>query len=912
MSAPVLSSHITRRPRAGFSLITASIILTVAALVYVSMLPGDNGQSNQRVIDNAKKLERVEEAMRAFMAKNGRRPCPADGSYAFNTANFGVEAANPGTCTGNTPAAPLGPDVGTGYIVGGTIPTKTLGLPDEYAVDQFGHRFGYAVDIRATSNTACPTITTGGINIKNTAGAGGSVLAKTMYAYISFGKSGYGAYPASGSAAGPANRINSGSTDGDMQTNAGVDAHFPGASAFTYSTTNWTNTLVQKAAVAPTASDTGFDDMVWYRNDDKNICSIGPITKGPGFRIDGTAAYPNLGNGVATGDINGDGIKDLVIVANNTTDADNGYLIVVYGTTKGFPDPLPVSSLNGSNGFILSYSVAADHLGTNLDVGNFSSNSHADILVGAGGAAYSFATAGAAYVIFGGPTMVNGTAWSTCPCALTAGGSVINGTNGFRIDGAAAADVLGYNGDKQLQFADVNDDGNLDIILGDSQEASNGAVSGSVWVIYGNGAGKMKDGTSFAQTQTLALGTKPIDGTNGYRLDGATAGDWLGYSIAVADFNGDGYKDLIIDAYKASYGAASSGSVYVIYGTGVNSNILPSTTVTASSGKTCGTVASATELQVGQTIVSTIFPAGTTITAMGVACGSGFCAAVPTCMTTSAAASGAGPVALNLSSSRLTSGSGLIDGTHGFRLDGATASDFFGNSLTAGNFSSSSKADLLIGALSAYNGALSGSAYVIYGGSGGVSGVGKWSDGTALAATQTVTSGSQPINATNGFRIDGGTVNERLGGGADILAIGDLNGDGHTDLVIGGKNASYSGVNSGSVYVIYGNGAGRMKDGTAFAATQSLSAGSKPIDGSNGFRLDGRVASEYTGTGSVGPCIVDLNNDGKSDLIIGASYNAAGGSAPYYGSVWVLYGSYIPLITTSTYALSNLCKGNGC
>jgi sugar lactone lactonase YvrE len=275
MSAPILSSSIPCRMQAGFSLITASIIIACAALVFVSMLPGDNGASNQKSIDNVKKLERVEEAMRSFMAANGRLPCPADGQFAFNTAHYGIEAATPGTCTGGTPAAPLGPDVGTGNVVGGVIPTKTLGLPDDYAVDQFGHRFGYVVDKRATSNSICLATTTPGINIKSS--TSGNLLAQVMHAFISYGKSGYGAYPANGSAAGPANRINSHSTDGDMQTNAGVDAHFPGASTFTYSTTNWTNTLVQKSMVAPTATDTGFDDMVWYRNDTKKTCCLGPL-----------------------------------------------------------------------------------------------------------------------------------------------------------------------------------------------------------------------------------------------------------------------------------------------------------------------------------------------------------------------------------------------------------------------------------------------------------------------------------------------------------------------------------------------------------------------------------------------------------------------------------------------------------
>ena len=291
MAAPVLFSRIYRlRLRSGFSLITMSILLTAAALVFVSILPGDIGAYNQKIIDNIHKLERVEEAMRSFEAAQGRLPCPADGQYAFNTANFGLEAAGQGSCTSGTPAAPLGPDAGTGNVVGGVIPVTTLGLPEEYAVDAYGHRFGYVVDKRATLNTSCLTLTTGGINIKNS--TNGSLLAQVMHAFISFGASGYGAYPYNGSVPGPANRINSGSTDGDMQTNAGVDAHFPGASAFTYSTANFTNTLVQKSRIAPTATDTGFDDLVWYRNDMKKTCALGPKGSQGGANTCNTSAIP--------------------------------------------------------------------------------------------------------------------------------------------------------------------------------------------------------------------------------------------------------------------------------------------------------------------------------------------------------------------------------------------------------------------------------------------------------------------------------------------------------------------------------------------------------------------------------------------------------------------------------------------
>jgi hypothetical protein len=127
--------HAPPRTQAGFSLLWASILLAVGALVMVSVLPGqDAGDTGKKQVATIQKLQKVEDAMRAFMAFNGRRPCPADGRYDISDTNFGIEAANPGSCTGGTPAAPLGPDAGTGNVVGGVIPTKTLGLPDDYAV----------------------------------------------------------------------------------------------------------------------------------------------------------------------------------------------------------------------------------------------------------------------------------------------------------------------------------------------------------------------------------------------------------------------------------------------------------------------------------------------------------------------------------------------------------------------------------------------------------------------------------------------------------------------------------------------------------------------------------------------------------------------------------------------------------
>ncbi len=276
---PVGSADRSPIKQAGFTLVMMSILLTVAALIFVAVLPGQEaGDTNQKNTNSTKKLERVEEAMRAFMTLNGRRPCPADGNQAEGAASFGVESISSGVCNTST-SGMLGPDAGTTYIVGGTIPTKTLGLPDDYAFDDYGRRFTYVVDTRATASGTCISLMnyptnngTGGIAIQNTVTANGGVpIDQTMYAYISHGATGYGAFPAQGSTV--TNRVNSGSTDTDMQNNAGVN------SSFTYNTTNFTNVFVKKDKVAsnlPTGgTDTGFDDVVWYRPDLKNTCCLG-------------------------------------------------------------------------------------------------------------------------------------------------------------------------------------------------------------------------------------------------------------------------------------------------------------------------------------------------------------------------------------------------------------------------------------------------------------------------------------------------------------------------------------------------------------------------------------------------------------------------------------------------------------
>ncbi|WP_297326066.1 integrin alpha, partial [Nitrosomonas sp.] len=130
--------------------------------------------------------------------------------------------------------------------------------------------------------------------------------------------------------------------------------------------------------------------------------------------------------------------------------------------------------------------------------------------------------------------------------------SSLDGSNGFRLDGTAADD---FSGRPVSSAGDVNGDGLDDVIVGARSADSNGYYSGSSYVVFGQAAG-------FSATLNLTS----LDGSNGFRLDGA-AFDGSGYSVSNAgDVNGDGFDDVIIGAPGVDPNGNLSGSSYVVFG----------------------------------------------------------------------------------------------------------------------------------------------------------------------------------------------------------------------------------------------------------------------------------------------------------------------------------------------------------
>ncbi|MFN7408918.1 MAG: hypothetical protein ACK5UM_02750, partial [Pseudomonadota bacterium] len=192
-----------------------------------------------------------------------------------------------------------------------------------------------------------------------------------------------------------------------------------------------------------------------------------------GFRIINTSSNANIGGSVSVaGDVNGDGIDDLII-GEEYAGSNSGAAYVVFGKVGGFGATFDVSTLTGANGFRITGVAAGDYAGSSVSAaGDINGDGFADLIVGAFSADPNGSRSGAAYVVFGKAGGFDAT--------LNLSG--LTGANGFRIAGGAAGDNAGFS---VSAAGDVNGDGIDDLIVGATGVDANGTSSGAAYVIYG-------------------------------------------------------------------------------------------------------------------------------------------------------------------------------------------------------------------------------------------------------------------------------------------------------------------------------------------------------------------------------------------------------------------------------------------
>lgn len=315
----------------------------------------------------------------------------------------------------------------------------------------------------------------------------------------------------------------------------------------------------------------------------------------------------------APGDVNGDGLDDVVLgarEADNNGRSNSGTTYVIFGKTSTDRVDLADFDANsqGDQGFRIDGAFPGSRVGEGVaEAGDVNTDGLADILVPSHD--------GTTYVVFGQTTGV--------PFDLLTFETATQGPRGYQIDtpdperssdfsAAGAGDVNGDGladaivgviehkygrgnayvvfgkrdpapvnvksptgwgfaikgtdrcaraGEAVAGLGDVNGDGLSEVIVGAPESLCTGR--GKIYVVFG------KEDHDLVRLRALGDGGYRISAPNGrisadrYRIGGSA-----GSSVAASgDINGDGRPEVVIGAYGADYnGRRASGSVFVVYG----------------------------------------------------------------------------------------------------------------------------------------------------------------------------------------------------------------------------------------------------------------------------------------------------------------------------------------------------------
>lgn len=248
----------------------------------------------------------------------------------------------------------------------------------------------------------------------------------------------------------------------------------------------------------------------------------------------------------AAGDVNGDGLDDVLIGANAAA-GGAGEVSLLYGSASGLGagGVFDLASINGANGVRFTGTAPADNVGDSVAAaGDVNADGFGDLIIGASRAAPAGLTeAGEAHLIRG-----------PLPAAADISLAAL-GASGLTLQGVAPGDRTGL---AVTGLGDVNGDGFGDVMAG----APFATGTGDAHALFG---------LAFPASGALNLGL--LNTLTGLRIDGHGADARFGNATAgIGDVNGDGLADSAVSAYLERVGGLSSvGQTYLLAGWRISS-----------------------------------------------------------------------------------------------------------------------------------------------------------------------------------------------------------------------------------------------------------------------------------------------------------------------------------------------------
>jgi hypothetical protein len=506
--------------------------------------------------------------------------------------------------------------------------------------------------------------------------------------------------------------------------------------------------------------------------------TIDPLSTAPAAMVESNQADARMGWSVAgAGDVNGDGYSDVIVGARfyDNGEINEGAAFVYHGSATGINTTTAAAMVESNRvGTGMGNSVAS--------AGDVNGDGYSDVIVGAFGYSNGQGFEGAFFVYHGSATGINTTA------AAMVESNQANAQMGWSVASAG----------------DVNGDGYSDIIVGAYKYDNGEDNEGAAFVYRGSATGI---------NTNLALG-----------LESDQAGAWMGYSVASAgDVNGDGYSDVIVGAYLYDNGQIDEGAVFVYHGSlgGLYSTAFSMVESNEQAANMGGSVASAGDVN-----------------------GDGYCDIIVG--------------AFGYNNGQAQEGAAFIYHGSATRINTNAAAILEGNQIaasmgvsvaSAGDVNGDGYSDVIVGAYRYDNGENDeGAAFVYHGSATG-------------------------INTNAAAMVESNQANAQMGW--SVASAGDVNGDGYSDVIVGAYLYDKGETDEGAAFVYHGS-----------ASSISTTAVTT---------LESNQADAYMGwsVASAG----DVNGDGYSDVIIGAPFYDNGQTDE--GAAFVYHGSPTGINTTA-------------